>query len=150
MPHAEFVHLRVHTAYSLSEGAVRIDALAKRCAEQSMPAVAITDTGNLFGALEFSLACAAEGVQPIVGCQLAISTDGTEPDQLVLLVQSDAGWHNLIKLVSKAFLEGPEGEPAQVALTDLEGRSDGLIALGGGVRGPIGRKLAEDRKADAE
>ena len=150
MLHAEFVHLRVHTAYSLSEGAVRIDALAKRCAEQSMPAVAITDTGNLFGALEFSLACAAEGVQPIVGCQLAISTDGTEPDQLVLLVQSDAGWHNLIKLVSKAFLEGPEGEPAQVALTDLEGHSDGLIALGGGVRGPIGRKLAEDRKADAE
>ncbi len=150
MPRADFVHLRVHTAYSLSEGAVRIAALARSCAERGMPAVAITDTGNLFGALEFSLACAAQGVQPIIGCQLAITGDGAEPDQLVLLVQSDAGWQNLIKLVSKAFLEGPEGEAAQVALDDLEGHSDGLIALSGGVRGPVGRRLAEDRDGDAE
>jgi DNA polymerase III subunit alpha len=150
MPRADFIHLRVHSAYSLSEGAVRIAELARSCAERGMPAVAITDTGNLFGALEFSLACAAQGVQPIIGCQLAITGDGTDPDQLVLLVQSDAGWQNLIKLVSKAFLEGPEGEPAQVALDDLEGHSDGLIALSGGVAGPVGRRLAEARDSEAE
>ena len=72
MSHSDFVHLRVHTAYSLSEGAIKVPALVELCAKNRMPAVAITDTGNLFGALEFSLACAGAGVQPIIGCQMAI------------------------------------------------------------------------------
>ena len=67
---AEFVHLRVHSAYSLAEGAVRIPELVKLCQEHNMPAVAVTDSANLFGALEFALAAAKGGVQPIVGCQL--------------------------------------------------------------------------------
>ena len=72
MAHADFVHLRVHTAYSLLEGAIKIKDLAKLCEKMEMPAVAMTDTGNLFGALEFSDYCAKGGVQPIIGCQLAI------------------------------------------------------------------------------
>ena len=70
MPHADFVHLRVHTAYSLSEGAIKVEKIASLARDALMPAVAITDTANLFGALEFSQACAAKGIQPIIGCKL--------------------------------------------------------------------------------
>ena len=73
MPHADFVHLRVHSAYSLSEGAIRIAELVDLCRRHAMPAVAVTDSGNLFGALEFASAAAAAGLQPIIGVQLAIS-----------------------------------------------------------------------------
>ena len=69
---AEFVHLRVHSAYSLAEGAMRISDMISICKQQKMPAIAITDTSNLFGALEFSLEAAKEGVQPIIGCQVTI------------------------------------------------------------------------------
>ena len=75
MSHADFVHLRVHSAYSLSEGAIRVKDLAKMCREKEMPAVAVTDTNNLFGALEFSLAAREKGVQPIVGCQLSFEME---------------------------------------------------------------------------
>src|SRR3954467_10023918 len=116
MPIADFIHLRVHSAHSLSEGAMKIKELVKLCQKQAMPAVAVTDTGNLFGALEFSLAAMDTGVQPILGCQLGIRRVGgretprtgkglVQPDQLVLLVQNAAGYGNLMKLVSKAFLE---------------------------------------------
>ena len=77
MPHADFVHLRVHSAYSLSEGAIRIKELIELCRRQQMPAVAVTDTGNLFGALEFALAARDAGIQPVIGCQLAITRDDT-------------------------------------------------------------------------
>ena len=76
MPIADFVHLRVHSAYSLSEGAIKIKELVKLCQKKEMPAVAVTDTGNLFGALEFSLAAANSGVQPILGCQVGIRRMG--------------------------------------------------------------------------
>src|SRR5690606_6365999 len=115
MPHADFVHLRVHTAYSLSQGAVRIDGLAEICKRQAMPAVAITDTGNLFGVLEFATTMSKAGVQPIVGCILSIRRaaaqpgrpggNGAAPDQLLLLVQDATGYRNLLALVSKAYLE---------------------------------------------
>ena len=94
MPHADFVHLRVHSAYSLSEGAIKADKIAALAREAGMPAVAITDTGNLFGALEFSQACAAKGVQPIIGCQIALARADNPrlpPDPLVLLAQDAAG-----------------------------------------------------------
>ncbi len=122
MPHAGFVHLRVHSAYSLLEGAIKIDDLVARCRRQAMPAVAVTDSGNLFGALEFALAAKGFGVQPIIGCQLAISREDTQPlggpagrpapDSIVLLVQNEAGYRNLMRLVSKAFLDTPAGETA--------------------------------------
>src|SRR4051812_1941919 len=94
MPHADFVHLRVHSAYSLSEGAIKADKIAVLAREAGMPAVAITDTGNLFGALEFSQACAANGVQPIIGCHLGLSREDNPqlpPDSLVLLAQDAVG-----------------------------------------------------------
>ncbi len=157
MAHAEFVHLRVHTAYSLSEGALKIGELAALCRDEGMPAVAITDTGNLFGALEFSLACAEVGVQPVIGCQIAMRrTDGGRnghappPDSLVLLAQNEAGYHNLLRLVSRAFLETEGVEEPQVDLEALEAHAEGLIALTAGPDGAVGRLLAEGQEPAAE
>src|SRR3954452_14757026 len=98
MPHADFVHLRVHSAYSLSEGAIKADKIATLAHDANMPAVAITDTANLFGALEFSQACAAKGIQPIIGCQIALPrTDNPRlpPEPIVLLAQDAVGLDNL-------------------------------------------------------
>ena len=159
MPHADFVHLRVHSAYSLAEGAIKTKELIKLCQKQAMPAVAVTDSGNMFGALEFALAAADAGVQPIIGCQLnlrrAEAKPGTAagkpapPDHLVLLVQNEAGYANLMRLVSKAFIETDASETPQIALADLEGASDGLIALTGGPAGPVGRALATGQEPAA-
>src|SRR5580704_2575477 len=103
MPHADFVHLRVHYAFSLSEGAIKVDKVAALARDAGMPAVAITDTGNLFGALEFSQACVAKGIQPIIGCQIALArTDNVRlpPDPLVLLARDATGLANLQRLSS--------------------------------------------------
>ena len=94
MPHADFVHLRVHSAFSLSEGAIKVEKVATLARDAGMPAVAITDTGNLFGALEFSQACVGKGVQPIVGCQIALARSDNPrlaPDPLVLLARDLRG-----------------------------------------------------------
>ena len=165
MAHASFVHLRVHSAYSLSEGAIRIGGLVELCRRHAMPAVAITDTGNLFGALELAMAAAAAGVQPIIGCQLAIRRDThlpgsagaaiagagsqlVEPDQLVVLAQNETGYGNLLRLTSKAYLESDPADGPQLALADVVARSDGLIALTGGSAGAVGRLLG-DGQAEA-
>jgi DNA polymerase-3 subunit alpha len=158
MPHADFVHLRAHSAYSLSEGALKIKELVKLCAADRMPAVAVTDTGNLFGALEFSIACQEAGIQPIVGCLLGIRReDGGHrmgarpaPDPILLLVQSGEGWRNLLALISRAYLEGEPGEAPQLELSAFEGHSEGLIALTGGPAGSVGRLLAEGQDDPAE
>ena len=113
MPFADFVHLRVHSAYSLSEGAIKPKQLVELARRQQMPAVAVTDTGNLFGAMEFSGYAKDAGVQPVIGGLLSITRpDEPEgpgqrpaPDQLLLLVQNETGYRNLLKLVSRAFLE---------------------------------------------
>src|SRR3977135_1535624 len=76
MPLADFIHLRVHSAYSLSAGAVKIKGLGRASPGEAMPAVAITDSGNLFGALEFATTCAEAGVQPIIGCEIALAPNG--------------------------------------------------------------------------
>jgi DNA polymerase-3 subunit alpha len=153
-PFADFVHLRVHTAYSLAEGAIKVKDLVKLCQALRMPAVAITDTGNLFGALDFSAAAAELGVQPIVGCQMAIRREEAEgalardgrrpdPDPLVLLAQNADGYRNLCKLSSRAYLGTEAGETPQIGLADLLAHSQGLILLTGGAAGPIGRLLRE-------
>jgi DNA polymerase-3 subunit alpha len=161
---AEFVHLRVHSAYSLAEGAVRIPELVKLCQEHSMPAVAVTDTANLFGALEFALAAAKGGVQPIIGCQLAILADTGETwdsvgagaahtdqaSELVVLVQSEAGYRNLLHLVSHSFAMEDQMRRAQLYLSELAGHTEGLIALTGGVAGQVGRLLANGQRDAAE
>ena len=116
MSHADFVHLRVHTTFSLSEGALKIDDLVALCRDHRMPAVAITDTANLFGAMQFSNACCAGGVQPIIGCLLPLRReDGGKhnghappPDWLVVLAADETGYGNLVKLSSHAFL-GADG-----------------------------------------
>jgi DNA polymerase-3 subunit alpha len=153
MPHADFVHLRVHSAYSLSEGAIKVKQLVDLCKRHRMPAVAVTDSGNLFGAFQFAQAAAEAGIQPIIGCQLGIRRESSEgslrpgvrpaPDQLILLVQNETGYRNLLRLVSKSFLEGEPGIAPQLPLATLAGMSDGLIAFTGGANGGVGRLLAE-------
>ncbi len=174
MAHADFVHLRVHSAYSLAEGALHLEELIARCRDLGMPAVAVTDSCNMFGALEFATAAAARGVQPIIGCQLHVGRPdgpaalahasgggngnghasnrgrGLDPDQLVLLVQSETGYRNLLGLVSRAYLNTEPGVAPQVAFDDLDGRTDGLIALTGGPAGAVGRLIAENRLSVAE
>ncbi|MGD1880140.1 MAG: DNA polymerase III subunit alpha [Kiloniellaceae bacterium] len=158
MSHADFVHLRVHSAYSLSEGAIPVKNLVKLCKAQAMPAVAVTDTGNLFGALEFAQTAQKEGVQPIIGCQLHVTREPAEPrngtapapDQLVLLVQNEAGYKNLMHLVSCAFLQSEPSEAAQVSLDLLAEHAEGLLALTGGTGGAVGRLLAGEQKDAAE
>ena len=115
MPLADFVHLHVHTAYSLLAGAIPVKELVALCQSHRMPAVAVTDTGNLFGALEVATTCAAAGIQPIIGCEIAIERNGgregsrperglSEPDRIVLLAQNEAGYRNLLELVSRSYL----------------------------------------------
>jgi DNA polymerase III subunit alpha len=157
MPFADFVHLRVHSAYSLSEGAIKPKQLVELARRQQMPAVAVTDTGNLFGAMEFSSYAKDSGIQPIVGCLMSVTRpDEPEgpgvrpaPDQLVLLVQNEAGYRNLMKLTSMAFLETEPGLVPQVSVAALAEHADGLLALTGGVAGEIGRHLRENRPAEA-
>ena len=163
MPLADFVHLRVHTAYSLSAGAIPVKELARRCKTERMPAVAITDTDNLFGALEFATACAASGVQPIIGSEVGLAADSqtargkispgaaaTEPDRIVLLAQNETGYRNLLALSSRSYLAGEPGAEPAVGLADLTAAGTGLICLTGGPRGPVGRLLAEGQADAAE
>jgi len=161
MTHADFVHLRVHSAYSLSEGAIKVGELVELCRRHAMPAVAVTDTGNMFGALEFASAAAAAGVQPITGTLLAIARpQGNGAARigearrahhyLPLLVQDEAGYKNLSRLSSRSFLETPPGETPHVTLDMLAEHADGLIALTGGPEGPVGGLIAEGQLPAAE
>jgi DNA polymerase-3 subunit alpha len=153
MPHADFVHLRVHSAYSLSEGAIKADKIPALAREALMPAVAITDTANLFGALEFSQACVAKGIQPIVGCQIALTrTDNAKlpPDPIVLLAQDASGLSNLQRLSSSAFLATDPGLKPQLVLETIAEHAAGLILLTGGATGPLARLLGEGQKPEAE
>ena len=151
MPLADFIHLRVHTAYSLSAGAIKIKELVGLCKKNSMPAVAITDSGNLFGALEFATACAGEGIQPIIGCEIALVAHEANERQLgqrdleriIVLVQSEAGYRNLLALVTRSFLDSDAGAEPAVPLFDLAANSEGLLCLMGGAKGPLGRLIAD-------
>ncbi|HEY0422744.1 MAG TPA: DNA polymerase III subunit alpha, partial [Rhodopila sp.] len=150
---AGFAHLRVHSAYSLSEGAIRPDKIAALAKDAGMPAAAITDTGNLFGALEFSQYCAGKGIQPIIGCQIALArTDASRlpPDPLVLLAQDATGMANLQLLSSFGFLDTDPTLKPQLPFQRIADNAAGLLLLTGGTTGPIGRLLAEGQKAEAE
>jgi DNA polymerase III subunit alpha len=160
MPHADFVHLRAHSAYSLSAGAIKVKELVGLAKKHGMPALALTDAGNLFGALEFAQAAGDAGVQPIIGCELGLRREGDgrairvgpapPPDTVVLLAQSERGYRNLLKLVSKSYLETQGGEPPQLDIAALDGLSDGLLLLTGGPAGPVGRLLLEGQGPAAE
>ncbi len=158
----EFVHLRVHSAYSLLEGALPIPAIAKLSTAHKYPAVGLTDTNNLFGALEFSEAMAQAGVQPIIGATIAISfqeptasndhNNGHQPappidphhDGLIaLLAANEAGYANLLKLVSAAHVAIAENETPHITIPQCQDFADGIIALTGGPSGPIDRALQD-------
>src|SRR5262245_11295458 len=143
-----FVHLHVHSSYSLLEGALPIAGLAELAKADRQPALALTDTDNVFGALEFSEKLAGSGIQPIVGCALAIDFGDqeanpraggppTERPRIVLLAARESGYRSLMRLNSRAFLETPPNEPSHIKLAWLEGETDGLIALTGGPGGPL-------------
>lgn len=144
---ASFVHLHVHSAYSLAEGAIQIKSLIKKCRGYDMPAVAVTDSNNLFGAMEFALEASKEGIQPIIGAQVLV---GTEEHQLVLLAQSEQGYLNLSELVSHAYMTSEGGAKPVLAMERLAGRAEGLICLTGGIKGIIGQCLLTRRSEEAE
>ena len=167
MPHSDFVHLTNHTAYSLAEGAIQLKDLIKNCKEKLMPAVGITDSGNLFGALEFAVLASESGIQPIIGAKLCINRNkkrasdiqhaktiddlaSLEPDRIILIVQNEVGYKNLLNLVSVSFIEGNGSEEPQVFLSDLATQNEGLMALSGGIFGSIGRLVAEGKIEQAE
>lgn len=153
MPYENFVHLRVHSAYSLSEGAIKIDRIPALAREMGMPAVAITDTSNMFGALEFSQYCVGKGIQPIIGCQLGLARKTGSllpPDYVVALAQTPAGFANLQKLSSLSFLTNDTNAKAQISLDMLGQHAGGIFLLTGGANGPIGRLLAEGQRSEAE
>src|SRR6266436_4888937 len=147
MAEAGFVHLHVHSSYSLLEGALTIARLAELAKADRQPGLALTDTDNMFGALEFSEKMVGAGVQPIIGCALAVDFADQEPpraggkalvhSRLVLLAARESGYRSLMRLNSRAFLETPPNEPPHVKLAWLEGETDGLIALSGGPAGPL-------------
>ncbi|MEM7074839.1 MAG: DNA polymerase III subunit alpha [Pseudomonadota bacterium] len=144
---SRFIHLRVHTEYSLLEGAVRLKKLPELCRACDMPAVAVTDTNNMFSALEFSIGAQSAGVQPIMGCQVDLQYLPPEPGKravapapIVLLAQNEAGYQNLMKLTSMLFLRGGEHLP-HLTVEELGAHSGSVICLSGGPDGPIGRLL---------
>jgi DNA polymerase-3 subunit alpha len=147
-----FVHLHAHSAYSLSEGAIKADKLAALAAADGMPAVALTDTGNLFGALEFSQAAVGKGVQPILGCQLALGRKDQPrlpAEPIVVLAQTEIGFANLQRLSSISYLETETGLRPHVTQERLFEHAEGLILLTGGTLGPINRLLAEGQMPEA-
>jgi DNA polymerase-3 subunit alpha len=151
-----FIHLRVHTEYSLLEGAVRLKKLPGLCERAGMPAVAVTDTNNMFAALEFSVTAQAAGVQPIMGCQMDLAyleaTPGERPKPpapVVLLAQNEAGYGNLMKLNSCLYLRD-DGSAPHVTVAELAAHAEGVICLTGGPDGPVGRLLQAGQRGAAE
>ena len=144
-----FVHLHVHTEYSLVNGTVRVKPLVKCVAEAGMPAVAVTDQCNLFSMVKFYRAAMAAGVKPIVGVDLwvADNSSGSSPTRLVLLCKSRVGYLNLTRLVSRTYTEGQHRGIPVLELDWLEGHSSGLIALSGGTAGDVGQALLANKIA---
>ncbi len=151
MAFAPFVPLRVFSSYTMLDGAIDPKAIAKVAKARGFPAIAITDRNGLYGAMAFAAACREEGVQPIVGTFLAVAREAGGPlDWLGLLVQDEAGWNNLCRLVSRAHLDRPLDCDPHIALADLEGFTGGLIALTAVGEGALTRLLAEGKHDVAE
>ena len=148
-----FVHLRLHTEYSLVDGIVRVPGLMRAVAAAGMPAVALTDHGNLFAMVKFHREAEKRGVKPVVGADLWIADGGerAEPVLLTLLAQDSAGFRNLTRLVSRSYLEGQERGRPMLSREWLDADSTrGLIALSGGTQGDVGRALLAGRPAEAD
>ncbi len=148
----DFVHLHLHTDYSLLDGACGIDRLMDLAAEHKMPAVAVTDHGNLFGAVKFYDAALKRGIKPIIGCEVYVATtnrfdrspDVDRPYHFVLLCENEQGYQNLVKLVSSAYTEGYYYKP-RIDKDLLSRHSEGLIALSACLRGEVAVALSAER-----
>ena len=143
----QFIHLHLHSAYSLAEGAIKVKDLVKACVKQGMPAVAVTDSSNMFGALEFAMEASKAGVQPIIGAQILY---GDDEHQLVLLVQNEQGYRNLSRLLSDAYMGGDAASKPVVSKDELKEFSAGLICLSGGSKGPVNDALFHKQSEKAE
>ena len=155
VPSRPFVHLRVHSAYSLLEGALPLAKIIAHAVKDCAPAIAVTDTNNLFGALEFAQKATKDGIQPIIGCQIDVAFGDENNDsnrgyqkrqeieryKLVLIAANEIGYRNLVRLVSRAYLENTPGEDIHVTLAWMTRHQDGLICLSGGPRGPVGAAI---------
>src|SRR5689334_13776328 len=151
MPNAGFVHLHVHSAYSLLKGSIKIAKLGELAKADRQPALALTDTDNMFGALEFSDKMAGYGIQPIVGLELAVDFGDQDPNarnahtavlsRVVLLAARERGYRSLMRLNSRAFLETPVHQAPHIKFDWLDGDADDIIALTGGPDGPIAAAL---------
>ena len=155
-----FIHLRVHSAYSLLEGALHVGKIVGHAIKDSAPAIAVTDTNNLFGALEFAQKASKDGVQPIIGCQVDVAfgdssndgrrRQGPEMAPLVLIGATEQGYSNLVRIVSRTYLDNPPGDPTHAPVGWLSEHAEGIICLSGGPRGPIGKAITNDHGALAE
>ncbi len=149
---APFVHLRLHSEFSLVDGTVRIKALTKRVAELGMPAVALTDQTNFYALIKFHKAAFGAGIKPIYGSDFLLRDDA-EPDQistLCLLAQNDTGYRNLTKLISRAYLEGQQQGVAYIYRSWLAELAEGVIALSGGREGDVGQALLSGKPERAQ
>jgi len=142
MERPDFVHLHLHSEYSLSDGIIRIKELVSRASSLQYSAVGLTDLTNLFGLLEFYRSSREKGIKPIVGAEVNVIKDKDSlPAPIVLLVKDKQGYINLTKIVSKAYVDGQvNGEP-MVELSLLQKYSEGLIALSGGIEGHVGQSI---------
>ena len=157
IPSAGFVHLHVHSAYSLLKGSIKIQKLAELAKADRQPALALTDTDNMFGALEFSDKMAASGIQPIVGCELAIDFGDYDPNarnasalaasRVVLLAARERGYRSLMRLNSRAFLETPVHQAPHIRFDWLEGEAEDIIVLTGGPDGPVAQAIGAEQAA---
>ncbi|MBF0148912.1 MAG: DNA polymerase III subunit alpha [Magnetococcales bacterium] len=152
-----FVHLHVHSGYSLLASTIRLERLIERTVQEGMPALALTDQGNLFAAIQFYSACIKEGIKPILGAQVYLVADRREMsvrpdletrDQLILLCKNTQGWKNLMALISIGHLEGSHDKP-RIDLETLERHRDGLLGLSAGIRGEVGRHLSTGCRQEA-
>ena len=150
MTESPFIHLAVRSSYSLLESMISPKQLASWCSKNAMPAVAVTDRNNLFGALEISLTMVGAGIQPIMACCFDI-TDGkprSEPTRLSLYAQNEVGYQRLMFLSSRAYLDADDGVPKLARELVFE-NTEGLILLTGGAEGEVGKLLARERLDDA-
>src|SRR6202040_1923676 len=157
MSSAGFVHLHVHSAYSLLKGSIKIQKLGELAKADRPPALALTDTDNMFGALEFSDKMAGYCIQPIIGCELAVDFGDQDPNarnapaavpsRIVLLAARERGYRSLMRLNSRAFLETPVHQAPHIKFEWLEGDAEDLIVLTGGPDGPISLAVAADHAA---
>jgi DNA polymerase-3 subunit alpha len=154
---SKFVHLHLHSHYSLLDGANALESVVQRAAQQKMPALALTDHGNLFGAVQFHDIARKHGVKPIIGCEVYVARDGhkskngrsDQSNHLVLLARNETGYHNLVKLVSVGYLDGFYYRP-RIDLELLQQHCEGLIGLSACLKGVVAWNVTQDRYSTAQ